>query len=141
MKMVNRDELIKTFVEVQLFSDEDFLKIKETLTRIGIPSKKEKKLFQTCHILHKKGKYYIVHFKELFALDGRKTTLDEYDIKRRNLIANLLDEWGLCKLVDPEKTKEELPFNRSNLVVLKHSEKDWVLEPKYKIGRKAENVR
>ena len=90
---MNTDELVKTFVEVELTDSENFLKVKETLTRIGISSKKENKLYQSCHILHKKGKYYIVHFKELFALDGLADKLEEQDVARRNTIANLLSEW------------------------------------------------
>ena len=101
---------IDDMVEVKLKEDDDFLKVKETLTRIGIASRKEKKLFQSCHILHKQGKYYIVHFKELFALDGKPTNLSENDIERRNTIANLLHEWELVKLVTPEKHNQLFRF-------------------------------
>ena len=96
---------IDDMVEVKLKEDDDFLKVKETLTRIGIASRKEKKLFQSCHILHKQGKYYIVHFKELFALDGKPTNISENDLERRNTIANLLHEWELVSLVIPEKAQ------------------------------------
>ena len=97
---------IKDLLEVSLKEDDDFLKVKETLTRIGVSSRREKKLYQSCHILHKRGKYYVVHFKELFALDGLPTNLDVNDIGRRNTIANLLEEWGLLTVVDSEKSEE-----------------------------------
>ena len=97
---------VDDLVEVLLSEDDDFLKVKETLTRIGVSSRKENKLYQSCHILHKRGKYYIVHFKELFALDGLPTNLSEEDIARRNTISNLLEEWGLLKIVDSEQTDE-----------------------------------
>lgn len=128
--------IVETFVEVSLPSAENFLKVKETLTRIGVSSKTENKLYQSCHILHKKGKYYIVHFKELFALDGLADDVPESDIARRNTIANLLAEWGLVKIVEPTKTKEPtVPINY--LKILPFSEKEgWELIPKYNIGRK-----
>ena len=109
---------IDDMVEVKLKEDDDFLKVKETLTRIGIASRKEKKLFQSCHILHKQGKYYIVHFKELFALDGKPTNISENDIERRNTIANLLHEWELVKLVVPEKAQPTVPIRQ--LKILPH---------------------
>jgi len=125
---------VDDLVEVELFEDDDFLKIKETLTRMGISSRKEKKLYQSCHILHKKGKYYIVHFKELFALDGLPSNLSEEDIGRRNCIANLLDEWELCEIVDPEQIKEPMSSTKQ-MKILSHKEKDqWELCPKYHIG-------
>ena len=99
-------DILETLVEVKLKEREDFLKVKETLTRIGVSSKKEKKLFQSCHILHKQGLYYIVHFKELFALDGKPTDFDDEDRGRRNTIAALLEEWSLVQVVDGEKVKE-----------------------------------
>ena len=127
---------VDDLIEVDLYEDDDFLKIKETLTRIGISSRKEKKLYQSCHILHKRGKYYIVHFKELFALDGLPSNLTEEDIARRNTIVNLLDEWELCETVDPEKTKDPV-LNIKQLKILSHKEKqDWELCPKYHIGKK-----
>jgi len=127
---------VEDMVEVTLGERDDFLKVKETLTRIGVASKKDQTLYQSCHILHKQGKYYIVHFKELFALDGRPTNLSESDIARRNTIANLLDEWGLIKLVNEDKTKEPVtPLNQ--IKILPHKEKDqWQLVSKYSIGKK-----
>ena len=127
---------IDDLVEVELFEDDDFLKIKETLTRIGISSRKEKKLYQSCHILHKRGKYYIVHFKELFALDGLPSNFSDEDKARRNTIVNLLDEWELCEIVNPEKTKDPV-LNLKQLKILSHKEKkDWELCPKYHIGKR-----
>jgi len=127
---------IDDLVEVELLEDDDFLKIKETLTRIGISSRKEKKLYQSCHILHKRGKYYIVHFKELFALDGLPTSLTDEDIARRNTIANLLEEWELCDIVEPDVTDEPV-VNIKQLKILSHKEKrEWELCPKYHIGKK-----
>jgi Bacteriophage translational regulator len=128
--------LVETFVEVTLPNPENFLKVRETLTRIGVSSKTENRLFQSCHILHKKGKYYICHFKELFALDGLADSVPESDIARRNTIANLLAEWKLVQIVDPIKTKDPVvPINY--LKILPFSEKNgWELVPKYNIGRK-----
>jgi hypothetical protein len=137
--------MIENFIEIKLPSEDAFLKIKETLTRIGVASNKDKKLFQSCHILHKKGKYYIVHFKELFALDGRDTTLDEEDIGRRNSIARLLHEWGLCTIVGLEKKGDRYIFPEtmkvfceySKIKVISYSQKnEWKLESKYSIGKK-----
>ena len=130
------DTLIEAMVEVKLNEPDDFLKVRETLTRIGIASRKEKTLFQSCHILHKQGKYYIVHFKELFALDGKTTNFTENDTARRNSIANLLSEWELIKLVNPDKSAEPtVPL--SQLKILSFKEKDeWDLTPKYNIGNK-----
>jgi len=126
---------ISDLVEIELFEDDDFLKIKETLTRIGISSRKEKKLYQSCHILHKRGKYYVVHFKELFALDGKNTNLTENDISRRNMIAKLLLDWGLVNIIG--EIGEVAPL--SQIKVLPYAEKnDWVLETKYNIGKKKE---
>ena len=127
---------IDSLIEVTLTSEEDFLKIKETLTRIGVASRKDKKLFQSCHILHKQGKYYIVHFKELFALDGKPSNFSEDDVARRNTIVNLLAEWELIKLINPQKSSEPVaPF--SQVKVITHKEKDeWELVAKYNIGKK-----
>lgn len=123
-------------VWVELNRPEDFLIVKETLTRIGIASKLENKLTQTCHILHKQGKYAIVHFKELFLLDGKTADFSEEDAARRNTIANLLGEWGLVKLVDPEKTKHNT-MSLSKLKILSNREShDWQLVSKYTIGKK-----
>ena len=128
------DITVDDLVEIELFEDDDFLKIKETLTRIGISSRKEKKLYQSCHILHKRGKYYIVHFKELFALDGLLTDLNEEDIGRRNCIANLLEEWELCEIVDIDQIQEPM-LSTKKMKILSHKEKDkWELCPKYHIG-------
>jgi hypothetical protein len=128
--------LLDSFVEVKLTNEDDFLKVRETLTRIGVASKKDQKLFQSCHILHKQGRYYIVHFKELFALDGKPTNISEDDVSRRNTIANLMAEWGLVTLLDPVKSKEPVaPL--SQIKVLAYKEKDeWELVTKYNIGRK-----
>jgi hypothetical protein len=127
---------VESMVEVKLRSAEDFLKIRETLTRIGVASRRDKVLFQSCHILHKQGRYYIVHFKELFALDGKPTNFSDEDKARRNTIANLLAEWGLVDIVDIERTKEPVaPLNQ--IKILAHKEKnDWKLEAKYNIGKK-----
>jgi hypothetical protein len=121
---------------VTLPNEEDFLKIKETLTRIGVASKKDRKLYQSCHILHKQGKYYIVHFKELFALDGKPSNFSEEDMGRRNTIVNLLAEWGLLKIVVVEKAKEpRTPL--SQIKILSYKDRgDWELVAKYNIGRK-----
>lgn len=127
---------LASMVEVVLTNEDDFLKVRETLTRIGIASKKDKVLYQSCHILHKQGKYYIVHFKELFALDGKPANFGDEDVARRNTIANLLAEWGLIKVVNPEQSKEPVaPL--SQIKILPYKEKDdWELVAKYNIGRK-----
>jgi hypothetical protein len=122
-------------VEITLKNKEDFLKIKETLTRIGVSSKKEKKLFQSCHILHKRGRYAIMHFKEMFILDGLDSDLSEDDLGRRNTIVRLLVEWGLLEVVDPEEYKTP-QLSLARLKIISHSEKkDWTLVPKYHIGK------
>ena len=122
-------------LEVGLKEPDDFLKVRETLSRIGVASRKERKLYQSCHILHKQGRYYIVHFKELFALDGKKTNLSENDIARRNTIANLLRDWGLINIIG--EVAEVGPL--SQIKVLSFSEKnEWTLETKYNIGKKKE---
>lgn len=128
--------VVNTLIEVTLPNDESFLKVKETLTRIGVASRKERKLYQSCHILHKQGKYYIVHFKELFMLDGRVNNFGEEDHGRRNTIVNLLEEWGLVKSVDPSKLEDPVaPL--SQIKILPFKEKgEWQLIPKYSIGRK-----
>jgi len=129
-------ELIDSMVEVGLQEQEDFLKVRETLTRIGVASRKDKTLYQSCHILHKQGKYYIVHFKELFALDGKPTNFNEEDQGRRNTITNLLAEWGLISLVDPDKATDPIA-SLSQIKIISHKEKDeWTLVAKYNIGRK-----
>ena len=131
----NIDEMI----ECTLAEPDDFLKIRETLTRIGVASRKDKTLFQSCHILHKQGRYYIVHFKELFILDGKPTNFSENDQARRNTIANLLVEWNLIQLVDSEKTATlVVPLNQLKILAYKEKE-EWVLTAKYNIGNKKVN--
>lgn len=126
---------VDSFIEVTLKQNDDFLKVKETLTRIGIASEKNRTLYQSCHILHKKGKYYIVHFKELFALDGRPSSLTDDDVARRNTIVNLLSDWGLVSLVDVEKTKEPVAPMRLIKVIPFKQKNEWQLVTKYNIGR------
>ena len=127
---------IEDMVEVTLNEKDDFLKVRETLTRIGVASKKEKILYQSCHILHKQGRYYIVHFKELFSLDGKPTDITENDIARRNTVTNLLSDWELLKIVKEDYTKEPT-VSLSQVKILSHKEKnDWELVPKYNIGKK-----
>jgi hypothetical protein len=127
---------LNKFVEVKLKQEDDFLKVRETLTRIGVSSRKDKILYQSCHILHKQGKYYIVHFKELFQLDGKPTDITENDIQRRNAIARLLEEWGLVKVSNPELMGDNIaPLHQ--IKIISHKEKDdWNLVPKYNIGKK-----
>lgn len=128
---------VKDLVEVTLKEEDDFLKIRETLTRIGVASKKDRTLYQSCHILHKRGQYYVVHFKELFALDGKPTDITENDLARRNAIVNLLEDWGLLDIVRKEQTQEPKPIFLSQIKILSHKEKnDWQLVPKYNIGKK-----
>ena len=122
-------------VEVLLNEPDDFLKVRETLTRIGVASRKEKKLYQSCHILHKQGRYYLVHFKELFALDGKKANLTVNDVQRRNRITKLLSDWGLIGIVKEESVSDIAPLNQ--IKVLSYKDKgDWILEQKYNIGKK-----
>ena len=122
-------------VEVLLSEPDDFLKVRETLTRIGVASRKEKKLYQSCHILHKQGKYYIVHFKELFALDGKNASLTMNDLQRRNRIVKLLFDWGLVSLVDENLVTDIAPLNQIKVLAYK-DKNDWILETKYNIGSK-----
>tara|TARA_R100001591_G_scaffold70730_1_gene79149 strand:- start:129 stop:539 length:411 start_codon:yes stop_codon:yes gene_type:complete len=123
-------------IEVSLEEREDFLKVKETLTRIGVSSRKENKLYQSCHILHKRGRYVILHFKELFELDGLESNISDEDIGRRNTIVNLLEDWGLLKIIDVEDSKEPT-VSLAKMKIIPHREKnDWELVPKYHIGRK-----
>tara|TARA_R100001377_G_scaffold19034_1_gene9934 strand:+ start:3799 stop:4212 length:414 start_codon:yes stop_codon:yes gene_type:complete len=126
----------KDMFEVTLKEPDDFLKVRETLSRIGVASKKEKKLYQSCHILHKQGKYYIVHFKELFALDGKRTNLSENDIARRNTIVNLLNDWGLVGVAD--ETGPSAPLSQIKIISFREKN-DWLLETKYNIGKKRES--
>ena len=122
-------------LEVGLKEPDDFLKIRETLSRIGVASRKERKLYQSCHILHKQGRYYIVHFKELFALDGKQTNLSENDIARRNTIANLLNDWGLVEIIS--NAEPNAPLSQIKIISFKEKS-EWVLETKYNIGKKRE---
>lgn len=128
--------MLESMIEVNLKNDDDFLKIRETLTRIGVASHKNKTIYQSCHILHKQGRYYIVHFKELFALDGKPSNFGEDDISRRNTIVNLLAEWGLITPVNASKSKDPVaPLNQIKVLPFKEKN-DWNLEAKYNIGKK-----
>jgi len=122
-------------IEVLLNEPDDFLKVRETLTRIGVASRKEKKLYQSCHILHKQGRYYIVHFKELFALDGKHANLTVNDVQRRNRIVRLLLDWGLLSVVNPDEVVDIAPLNQIKVLAYKDKE-EWILEQKYNIGKK-----
>ena len=126
-------------VEVTLNEPDDFLKVRETLTRIGVASRKEKKIYQSCHILHKQGRYFLVHFKELFALDGKHANLTSNDVQRRNRIAQLLVDWGLVGIVNADSIQDVAPLNQ--IKVLSYKDKgDWILETKYNIGSKKKKV-
>ena len=122
-------------IEVSLAEPDDFLKVRETLTRIGVASRKEKKLYQSCHILHKQGKYYIVHFKELFALDGKRANLSMNDVQRRNRIVQLLADWGLIGVVNAELVTDIAPLNQIKVIAYREKS-EWTLETKYNIGKK-----
>jgi 2-polyprenyl-6-methoxyphenol hydroxylase-like FAD-dependent oxidoreductase len=142
MSVVNEPEVKWSpdqMVEVSLNEPDDFLKVRETLTRIGVASRKEKKIYQSCHILHKQGRYYLVHFKELFALDGKHANLTLNDVQRRNRIVQLIADWGLVTILKPEKITDIAPLNQ--IKVLAYKEKDeWILETKYNIGAKKKKV-
>ena len=125
-------------LEVQLKEPDDFLKVRETLTRIGVASRKDKKLFQSCHILHKQGRYFIVHFKELFALDGKFANFSENDIERRNTIAQLLSDWGLITILNKEQAENKAPLSQIKVLAFK-DKNDWDLQAKYNIGKKVED--
>ena len=128
--------VLESLIEVRLGEEDDFLKVRETLTRIGVASRKDKTLYQSCHILHKQGKYYIVHFKELFALDGKPSDFSEEDKGRRNTIVKLLSDWGLIAIVDPDKITElQTPLNQIKILPFKEKN-EWSLVTKYNIGRK-----
>lgn len=130
------DELLDTLVEVRIKKEENFLKIKETLTRIGVASRKNKTLYQSCHIFHKQGKYYIVHFKEMFLVDGKESNYTDEDIGRRNKIISLLKDWDLIEVVNPSKIETPMA-SISQIKIISYKEKyDWDLESKYNIGRK-----
>lgn len=126
-------------LEVLLEKPDDFLKVKETLTRIGVASRKDKILYQSCHILHKQGKYYIVHFKELFALDGKQADLTDNDLQRRNTIAKLLVDWGLVKIVDEKKHYDTAPLSQIKIIAFKDKD-NWNLQTKYNIGKKKQST-
>jgi len=122
-------------LEVLLIQPDDFLKVRETLTRIGVASRKDKLLYQSCHVLHKQGKYYIVHFKELFALDGKQADITDNDLERRNTIAKLLSDWGLVKIIENDKFAELAPFSQIKVISYKDKH-EWDLQTKYNIGKK-----
>ena len=122
-------------VEISLNEPDDFLKVRETLTRIGVASRKEKKIYQSCHILHKQGRYFLVHFKELFALDGKHANLTTNDVQRRNRIAQLLADWGLVEVLDVDQIKDIAPLNQIKVLSFK-DKGEWILETKYNIGAK-----
>jgi len=124
-----------TPLEVTMAQPDDFLKVRETLTRIGVASRKDKVLYQSCHILHKQGRYFIVHFKELFALDGKTADLTENDLQRRNTIAKLLIDWGLVKIIDPDKFTDLAPLSQIKVIAFK-DKNEWSLQTKYNIGKK-----
>jgi hypothetical protein len=127
---------LSKFIEIVFNEPDDFLKVRETLTRIGVSSRKEKVLYQSCHILHKQGQYYIVHFKELFALDGKPSNISENDIQRRNAIAKLLEEWGLIKILNPKLLEDNIaPLHQIKIIAFKEKD-EWSLIPKYNIGKK-----
>jgi hypothetical protein len=138
MSVVNEPIVIWSqdqMIEVILNEPDDFLKVRETLTRIGVASRKEKKIYQSCHILHKQGRYYLVHFKELFALDGKHANLTVNDVQRRNRIIQLLADWGLITIVKPEKITDIAPLNQIKVLAYK-DKAEWILETKYNIGAK-----
>ena len=128
-----------SMLEVTLKQPDDFLKVRETLTRIGVASRKDKTLYQSCHILHKQGRYFITHFKELFALDGKKATLVENDIQRRNTITILLQDWNLIDIVKPTEAENKAPLSQIKVLPFKEK-KEWTLSAKYNIGKKIENT-
>ena len=129
----------ESMLEVTIKQPDDFLKVRETLTRIGVASRKDKTLFQSCHILHKQGKYYIVHFKELFALDGKHSNLSENDIERRNTIAQLLADWGLISIVNSDIAENKAPLSQIKVISFK-DKGNWTLETKYNIGKKVDET-
>ena len=129
----------ESMLEVSLKEPDDFLKVRETLTRIGVASRKDKKLFQSCHILHKQGRYFIVHFKELFALDGKHSNLSDNDIERRNTIAQLLSDWGLISIINPDNAKNKAPLSQIKVISFK-DKGNCSLETKYNIGKKVDET-
>lgn len=135
VEMIYYDWTPDSMLEVLLPEPDNFLKIRETLTRIGIASRKEQKLYQSCHILHKQGRYFIVHFKELFALDGKESNITSNDVERRNTVAGLLQDWGLLKIVDSAKAEQKVSLSQIKVVAYKEKN-EWELVPKYNIGKK-----
>jgi len=139
--MTNSDNFVEykwspeKMIEVILKEPDDFLKVRETLTRIGVASRKEKKIYQSCHILHKQGRYYIVHFKELFALDGKRANLSVNDVQRRNRIIQLLEDWGLLEISNKESIADAAPLSQIKVISFKEKQ-EWTLESKYNIGKK-----
>ena len=129
----------ESMLEVSLKEPDDFLKVRETLTRIGVASRKDKKLFQSCHILHKQGRYFIVHFKELFALDGKHSNLSDNDIERRNTITQLLSDWGLISIINPDTATNKAPLSQIKVISFK-DKSNWSLETKYNIGKKVDET-
>jgi len=129
----------ESMLEVSLKEPDDFLKVRETLTRIGVASRKDKKLFQSCHILHKQGRYFIVHFKELFALDGKHSNLSDNDIERRNTITQLLSDWGLISIINPDTSTNKAPLSQIKVISFK-DKSNWSLETKYNIGKKVDET-
>jgi hypothetical protein len=129
----------ESMLEVSLKEPDDFLKVRETLTRIGVASRKDKKLFQSCHILHKQGRYFIVHFKELFALDGKHSNLSDNDIERRNTITQLLADWGLISIINPDNANAKAPLSQIKVISFK-DKNNWSLETKYNIGKKVDET-
>ena len=129
----------ESMLEVSLKEPDDFLKVRETLTRIGVASRKDKKLFQSCHILHKQGRYFIVHFKELFALDGKHSNLSDNDIQRRNTITQLLADWGLISMISPDVANDKAPLSQIKVIAFK-DKSNWTLETKYNIGKKVDET-
>ena len=129
----------ESMLEVSLKEPDDFLKVRETLTRIGVASRKDKKLFQSCHILHKQGRYFIVHFKELFALDGKHSNLSDNDIQRRNTITQLLADWGLISMINPDVANDKAPLSQIKVIAFK-DKANWTLETKYNIGKKVDET-
>ena len=129
----------ESMLEVSLKEPDDFLKVRETRTRIGVASRKDKKLFQSCHILHKQGRYFIVHFKELFALDGKPSNLSDNDIQRRNTITQLLADWGLISMINPNAANDKAPLSQIKVIAFK-DKNNWTLETKYNIGKKVDET-
>lgn len=137
---MSQEELLQSFVEIEINDSDDFLKIRETLTRMGVLNSQRNTLFQSCHILHKRGKYYILHFKELFGLDGKQAIMSREDYARRNTIAGVLEKWGMCQILNPDVCKEPQLIERNSLSIISFSDKNkYKLIPKYQIGKSNNN--